>query len=878
LISAPWPLVFIAKVPEAMNRISHKRRRILTTLLGMSGALAAPAFAQAALFRPPAVPLVTTDPYLSIWSAADHLNDRNTTHWTGHEQSLLSVIRIDGRPYRIMGRDPQDAPALPQVSLSVMPTTTVYQFEGAGVHVTLTFLTPLLPHDLELMGRPLTYLTWQVNSTDGQTHAVQLLDSTSSELAVDRISQPVTWGRESAGDLTLLKVGTHQQRRLGNPGDDTRIDWGYAYTGARSDQSTSAIGGMKQVLASFTESGKLPGADDTRQPRPVSDDQPICAFAFDLGRVSAEPVSRQVMIAYDEIDSILYFGKPLQPYWRRDGDGPIQLFQKAAADYADLVPKCEQFNQELLGDARRIGGESYADIVALAYRQAWAGCGFVADSRKQPLLFTKENTSNGDIATVDVIFPMDPVWILLSPNLAKASLVSNLMYSASPHWKFPNAPHDLGTYPVVTGRDDGGEGMPVEESGNMLILCDAIAQEEGSAEWLRPWWPQLTQWARYLENYGLDPENQLCTDDFMGHLAHNANLSIKAILGLAAYGDLCRLRGDADEAARYMDLARADARHWMKVADAGDHSLLAFDKPGTWSQKYNLVWDKILGLNIFPPQVAAREIAYYKTQLQQYGLPLDSRTKLTKTDWSLWSATLATDPADFHAIVDPIVDYLNHATSRVPFVDSYETNNVNSSGMHARPVIGGVFIKLLSDKSCWNKWSRGDQQHVGDWAPLPRPPTVIEIIPDARTQAAVWKYTTDAPDGDGWTRPNFDADHWKSGRGGFGTRGTPGAVIGTRWDTSDIWIRRQVRVPQNLDPAEAQFIVYHDEDVEIYVDGVLAASAGGFNPSYQPLPISDDARALLRPGAMVTIAAHCHQTEGGQDLDIGLANVVPSAD
>ncbi|HEX4053141.1 MAG TPA: DUF4965 domain-containing protein [Tepidisphaeraceae bacterium] len=859
-----------------MNETSHSRRRIVTILFAVSGALVAPVFAAAAPFRPPAAPLVTSDPYLSIWSAADHLNDRNTTHWTGHEQSLLSVIRVDGKPFRIMGRDPQDAPALPQVSLSVMPITTVYQFEGAGVHVTLTFLTPLLPHDLELMGRPLTYLTWQVNSMDGQTHSVQLLYSTSSELAVDNTAQTVTWGRESAGDLTLLKVGSQQQRRLDNPGDDTRIDWGYAYTGARSDQSTSAIGGMKEVLASFTESGKLPGNDDTRQPRRVSDDQPICAFAFDLGGVSADPVSRQVMIAYDEIESILYFGKPLQPYWRRNGGGAIQLFQKAAADYADLLPRCEQFNRELVGDARRIGGDSYASIVALAYRQAWAGCGFVADSHKQPLLFTKENTSNGDIATVDVIFPMDPIWMLLSPNLAKASLVSNLMYSASPHWKFPNAPHDLGTYPIVSGRDDGGEGMPVEESGNMLILCDAIAQEEGSAEWLRPWWPQLTQWAHYLEKYGLDPENQLCTDDFMGHLAHNANLSIKAILGLAAYGDLCRLRGDATEAARYRDLAKADARHWVKVADAGDHSLLAFDKPDTWSQKYNLVWDRILGLNIFPPEVAAKEIAYYKTRLQRYGLPLDSRTKLTKTDWSLWSATLAAEPADFHVFVDPIVDYLNETISRVPFVDSYETNNVDSSGMHARPVIGGVFIKLLSDKRCWQKWSQGDQQQVGGWAPLPKPPKVVEIVPDARTHAAVWKYTTDAPDGDGWTKPNFDADHWKFGRGGFGTSGTPGAVIGTRWNTSDIWIRRQVRLPESLDPAQAQFVVYHDEDVEIYVDGVLATSERGFNPSYQPLPINDAAKALLKPGASVTIAAHCHQTIGGQDLDIGLANVVPS--
>jgi len=294
-----------------------------------------------------------------------------------------------------------------------------------------------------------------------------------------------------------------------------------------------------------------------------------------------------------------------------------------------------------------------------------------------------------------------------------------LSYAASWHWKFPNAPHDLGTYPIAPGRDDGGEGMPVEESGNMLILCDAVSQAEGNADFVTPWWPQLTQWAKYLESYGLDPEDQLCTDDFMGHLAHNANLSVKAILGLAAYGDLCRMRGDNETAERYFKLARVDAEHWAAAAGEGDHYKLAFDKPNSWSQKYNLVWDKILGLNVFPPSVAKQEVDYYKKMMQRYGVPLDSRTHLTKTDWSIWSATLADNPQDFETIISPIFDYLNETTRRVAIADSYETDKVKSSGMHARPVVGGFFIKMLADPEIWKKWASGDKGHPSDWAPLP---------------------------------------------------------------------------------------------------------------------------------------------------------------
>lgn len=824
-------------------------------------------------FRPPAVPLVTFDPYLSVWSEADHLTDKNTQHWTRQEQPLASLIRIDGKTYRLMGTDPKNVPAFPQISLNTTPTRSIYEFEGEGVHVTMTFMTAALPQDLDVFSRPLSYITWQVHSVNGASHDVSIYDSTSSLLGVNDPHEVVQCARQPAGNLTALRVGTLAQSILGLAGEYVRINWGYAYAAAPSAEAKAAIGANHALLNQFVESGNLPGEDDQQLPRSAKDNTPVLAFVFELGSVGATAVQRRVIVAYDEIYAIKYFGKKMRPYWRRNGMEPMELLQTAAKDYPSLLARCEQFDGDLMADLTKFGGKRYAEITALAYRECIAGCGLAADANGQPLFFTKENTSGGVIATVDVIYPMDPVWILLSPTLTKATLVPILSYAASPRWKFPNAPHDLGDYPWAFGRDDGGEAMPVEESGNMIILCDAVAHVDGNADFVTPWWPQLTQWAEYLENYGLDPENQLCTDDFMGHLAHNANLSVKAILALAAYGDLCKMRGDEASSEKYAALAKVDAEHWTKVAADDDHYRLAFDKPDTWSQKYNLVWDRILGLNVFPPAVAQKEVAYYNTVMQRYGLPLDSRTHLTKADWSIWSATLANHQADFEAFISPIYDYLNETTIRDPIADSYMTDDVHSGGMHARPVVGGFFIKMLTDRDLWKKWSSGYKVKAADWAPLPLQ-IITEIVPTSRQTPVVWHYTFKKPTDD-WIRQEFDDSRWEEGPGGFGTAGTPGAVVRTTWNTDDIWLRRTFTMPAG-DHANLQFYVYHDEDVEIYVNGVLAATESGFFNGYEPMEIKSMALALLKPGALITLAVHCHQTAGGQDIDVGLAQIKES--
>ena len=569
-----------------------------------------------------------------------------------------------------------------QLLADVQATQTHYKFACGPVNLELSFSAPLFLDDLELISRPVNYITYTVASSDGKEHDVDIYFEAAPAWALDQPGQPSHSEAFERDGRIYLKSGSKAQTILSRRGDDVRIDWGWFYLSAAD--GNYGVGGGRELRQAFRSGRGFASSE--------GDD---ASGRMAIVRKVRSGKSDHILIGYDDVYSIQYFGENLRPYWNRNGDRTIfDMFEAAEADYAGLMARCARFDRELFAEAKAAGGKKYAELCALAYRQSIHAHKLVQSSDGELHWFSKENNSNGSIGTVDITYPSSPLYLRYNPKFAEYMMNHIYHYSESGRWTKPFPAHDVGTYPMANGQTYGGD-MPVEEAGNMIILTAAVCKVEGSADYARKHWETLTTWTEYLSQYGLDPENQLCTDDFAGHFAHNANLSIKAILAVASYGYMAGLLGQDDVRDAYMQRARSMAAEWMVMDDDGDHYRLTFDRPGTWSQKYNLVWDGLLGFDIFPDEVRQKEIAYYLKHQNRYGLPLDSRETYTKTDWIAWTAAMAGSDEEFEAFIAPVWDFMNETVDRIPMSDWVYTDKPNFRGFRARSVVGGYFIKLL---------------------------------------------------------------------------------------------------------------------------------------------------------------------------------------
>lgn len=311
-----------------------------------------------------------------------------------------------------------------------------------------------------------------------------------------------------------------------------------------------------------------------------------------------------------------------------------------------------------------------------------------------------------------------------------------LKFARMPVWEYDFAPHDVGRYPYASGQVYGltpyqsvakavGTGeknghvfpmyyqmppgadvyllsqqMPVEECGNMLILAAALVllDPKEKLNFTLENMDLYKNWVQYLLKYGADPGEQLCTDDFAGHLAHNVNLAFKAVMGIAAYAVLLEACGDKKGYETYRNKAHDVAVDILERADAKDHTRLTFDgTDDSWSMKYNAIWDILFRTGLWPSDFYSNEIAWYKKRQNRYGVPLDSRNVYTKSDWMMWCAAMAEEKKDVEQFASSILYFLEDTEKKVPFSDWYDTVHAKPIGFQNRTVQGGVFMPMLRD-------------------------------------------------------------------------------------------------------------------------------------------------------------------------------------
>lgn len=362
--------------------------------------------------------------------------------------------------------------------------------------------------------------------------------------------------------------------------------------------------------------------------------------------------------------------------------------------------------------------EAYYSIVALSTRQIMGAyvyaippptgsCGSEAldgSNEDTPLMFQKEISSDGNVNTVDVLYPATPFFLWANPDMIKYTLEA--LYQNQESGFYPNgySMHDLGThFPNATGHVEGDdEYMPVEESGNMILMSYAYYKFSGDAAWIKSHYTILKQWANYLIQFSLIPSGQLSTDDFAGTLVNQTNLAIKGIVGLQAMSAVARIADETADAANFSATAIEyyDKWEYFAIDPSGSHAMLAYQWRSSWGLLYNTYFDKLLNLGIVAPKVYDMQSSWYATVSQVFGVPLDHRHHYTKSDWEMWTAATCS-PETRRLFVTGLAYWLNFTSTGYPFTDLYEVIDTgsypetpDSIEFKARPVVGGHFSLL----------------------------------------------------------------------------------------------------------------------------------------------------------------------------------------
>ncbi|GAA5904751.1 uncharacterized protein JCM6883_003893 [Sporobolomyces salmoneus] len=710
----------------------------------------------AASFLPPAIPLAVKSPYLNAWlptggDFARTLTGQWARHWptrwgpySRKEYRLpwSGMIRIDGKTYEFLGapissgsfHDDHDSTGIAnQTAFELTATRSIFSFKAGNVEFNVTFLSPVTPNDEIATSLPFSYLAVGVDPAALEKHSISLYSDIGGEWASGDDTVEIIWDFIAHKGVGFHSIARKDQQVFGEYAE--QAEWGNVIYAADSTHGIASSGSSRELRSRFIRKGHLDGTHDSRYRR-IDADEPVFGFSVPLSPKNPRAAFTIGHVRYPYVNYVTPHGQvSLNGLWTtryaRQKDA-IAFFQ---LDYPRALSASKRFDAQLRKDAQRVSGDHYASIVELSTRQAFASFElttgvndeFEVDESKS-MAWLKEISSNGDMSTIDVIFPLHPILLYTNPTLLALLLEPLLVYTHSGLYPNRYPVHDLGTYPNATGYNGGNdEPMPVEEAGNMLWMALSYYQLTSDLPWVEKHYGVFKEWTAFLVDDGLLPANQLSTDDFAGQLANQTNLAVKAIVGIGAMAELANQTGRWTDWFHYRTVAKAYAEEWWKLAmtdldGPNPHAKLAYQDEDSWGTLYNLFGDRILSLDLFPKELYDQQAKWYKQKREKYGVPLDSRHYWAKTDWQLFAAASTSHKPTQDMFIDDMIAYLKQSKVDAPFPDLYETPNGNWPGEEgidwgvrflARPVVGAHFSLLaLEAADAANRQRRGKEEDV----------------------------------------------------------------------------------------------------------------------------------------------------------------------
>ncbi|KAJ6164989.1 hypothetical protein N7470_003661 [Penicillium chermesinum] len=650
--------------------------------------------------QPPSYPLALGSPV--------HLSDRwprpTPRFWSGDAAPLVWTVlaRVDGTTYNLFGvHTPNDGTQPGEVTAATYTSThSTFTVTAGQRSFTLDFFSPVSPKNLLRQSLPFSYLT--VTLAAGDSHSVQVysdIDSTWTGQQSDS-----TWSHSTNGSTRVFQITAVGTATYSQNAETEQALWGSAVYATRPGSGSSLsnqAGPLSTVRQGFIDNGTLTGS----QASWTSDG--VTGFAHDLG-TTADQSAVTFAIGHVREESINYLGAAQTGYYRATYPETVDAVSYFLDDYDDANSESTRFDDLIQTTGSTSFGSNYSDILALSTRQVYGGIEIVIPNdsldTSQTKAFIKEISSDGNINTVDVIYATFPIFYVLSPDYLRLLLTPIFDYQASKGYSESYAVHDLGAnYPNATGHLESGESMPVEESGNLIILTYAYQAASEDTDLATTYSSQLETYAKYLSNNGLYPASQLSLNDALGALANQTNLGVKAATALAAYGKLVDDNSYLRQGRDWADQIWTDH---LGTDDAGTRFLIQYGT-NPWFLVFNHYADKLFGLDAFPEEAYNATSTFYPTVRDDAGVPLDGSLSWGQTNWqAAVAATVSGEARDI--LINDMWAYISNGLNDAPFSDRYwvKANDGASPGesysFRARPTLGSHFsLAALSGANIW---------------------------------------------------------------------------------------------------------------------------------------------------------------------------------